>query len=218
MCIQELHTTSCHECFTWFSPFGFECITSPGSARSCGTALLYRPKFNAVKSSFNSDGRLASGVFSFDNVIFSISSVYAPNRNPDRNCFLQLVHDSVDPAIPSFLCGDLNTVFDRSLDRRGSNATNTSRESSTVLRSLFADCCVIDISILEPLALLGSVLMVRFPHVLTLLLARLVGVTLSRPVTSFLVPILITRPFSFKFLLLPLSLADLVDGSLMFPS
>ena len=144
LCIQELHTTSCHECFTWFSPFGFECITSPGSARSCETALLYRPKFNAVKSSFNSDGRLASGVFSFDNVIFAISSVYAPNRNPDRNCFLQLVHDSVDPAIPSFLCGDLNTVFDRSLDRRGSNAADTSRESSTVLRSLFADCCVID--------------------------------------------------------------------------
>ena len=48
----------------------------------------------------------------------------------------------VDPAVPTVICGNFNTVFDRSLDRTGSVVPDTSRESTS---NLFDDCCVIDI-------------------------------------------------------------------------
>ena len=34
--------------------------------------------------------------------------------------FLHQCVDHIDPSIPSLLCGDFNTVFDRLTDRRGS--------------------------------------------------------------------------------------------------
>ena len=37
----------------------------------------------------------------------------------------------------TLVCGDLNSVFDRSLDRRGSNALGSSRKSSNALKSSF---------------------------------------------------------------------------------
>ena len=68
----------------------------------------------------------------------------APNRNPARDLFFDEVIPFVDPAIPTVLCGDFNTVFDRSMDRRGSDASDVSRESTAALVHLFDSCCVID--------------------------------------------------------------------------
>ena len=53
--------------------------------------------------------------------------------------------DVVQPGILTFVLGDLNTVFDRSMDRRGSDPLNDSHESSMALREFFANCCVVDI-------------------------------------------------------------------------
>ena len=47
--------------------------------------------------------------------------------------------------IPTVLAGDFNSVFDRALDRFGSNPSDSSRESSASLLSLFYSCCVLDI-------------------------------------------------------------------------
>ena len=66
--------------------------------------------------------------FHFHGKLFRVVSLYAPNRNPARDQFLELVPSWVDPAIPTVVCGDFNTVFDRSLDRAGSVASDTSRE------------------------------------------------------------------------------------------
>ena len=56
-------------------------------------------------------------------------SLYAPNRNPARDQFLELV--------PCWV--DFKMVFDRPLDRAASVASATSRESSSTLSSLFDD-------------------------------------------------------------------------------
>ena len=42
-------------------------------------------------------------------------------------------------------CGDLNTVFDRGLDRSGSDMDDSSRESTPSLIRLFDFCAVVDI-------------------------------------------------------------------------
>ena len=42
-------------------------------------------------------------------------------------------------------CGDLNTVFDRGLDRSGSDMDDSSRERTPSLIRLFDSCAVVDI-------------------------------------------------------------------------
>ena len=71
--------------------------------------------------------------------------MYAPNRVLARNDFLEACVDVVEPGIPTFVLGDFDTVFDRSMDRRGSDPLDDSHESSLALREFFAKCCVVDI-------------------------------------------------------------------------
>lgn len=76
---------------------------------------------------------------------FHVFSLYAPNRNPARDHFFEQVSSWVDPLVPTVLCGDFNTVFDRSLNRAGCDVSDTSRESSSSLSCLFDVCCIVDI-------------------------------------------------------------------------
>ena len=83
--------------------------------------------------------------FRFRNQVFRVCCVYAPNSNPQCNQFLDDVSVSIDPSVPSVLAGDFNTVFDRSLDRRGSDPFDVFRESSCALNRLPNACSSIDI-------------------------------------------------------------------------
>ena len=66
------------------------------------------------------DGRFVLVEFSLPGSVFRVAFIYAPHRNPDRAAFLVHCVDSIDPAVPTLLCGDFNTVLDRVRDRRGS--------------------------------------------------------------------------------------------------
>ena len=78
-------------------------------------------------------------------VTFRVVCLYAPNRNPARDNFFQTSIQRIDPSVPTVVCGDFNTVFDRTLDCRGSHPCDYSRESSQALASFFQDCCILDI-------------------------------------------------------------------------
>ena len=91
------------------------------------------------------DGRFVLVELAFRGAVFRVASIYAPNRNPDRDEFFVRCVNAVDPSVPTLLCGDFNTVFDRVVDRRGTCPFYVSRESSAMLSSLFLDCCVVDI-------------------------------------------------------------------------
>ena len=151
VCLQETHVLSSEECRSWFSSFGYQCLASPGSVHSCGSVILYRPRYALTKSQIDADGRFVMAEFKFHETPFRIVCLYAPNRNPDRDNFFESCESSIDPSIPTLLCGDFNAVFDRSVDRRGSNIFDTSRESCATLSSLFRECCVADVwRILHP--------------------------------------------------------------------
>ena len=77
--------------------------------------------------------------------VFLVISLYAPNRNPQRNDFLDSVHTYVDPTVPTIFAGDFNSVFARAVDRRGSCVDNDSRESSVTLAKVFTNCCCVDV-------------------------------------------------------------------------
>ena len=145
VCLQECHVTSCAESSAWFAPYDFQAVSSPGSSHSCGTVLPYRNKFELVSSFCDGAGRLASAVFKWHDVVFRVTSLYAPSRNPDGDRFLDYVLDNFDSALPTVLLGDFNTVFNRLLDRRGSDTSDDSRESTALLSTLFQELCVIDI-------------------------------------------------------------------------
>lgn len=145
VCLQETHCQSEAECGLWFSSSRFSCLVSPGSARSCGCIMLFRPTLKLVRSWSDDAGRFVQSEFSFQDSCFRVLCVYAPNRNPARDLFFDQLDALVDPAIPTVLCGDFNTVFDRSLDRAGSSVDDTSRESTLALTRLFDSCCVVDV-------------------------------------------------------------------------
>ena len=80
-------------------------------------------------------------------------AVLPGNQVRARNDFLEVFSDLIDPGFFTFLLGEFNTVFDRSMDRCGSDPQENSHESSSALRGLFARCCVTDIwRDLHPLA------------------------------------------------------------------
>lgn len=145
VCLQEVHAVSCAECQRWFSPFGYLCVFSPGSSRSGGTALLYRPNYEIVRSTCDKEGRFVLAEFRWRTAHFRLVTVYAPNRNPERDSFFEYVRGQIDTLVPTIICGDFNTVWDRRADRRGSDPTSTGRESSSVLHSLFQDIAAVDV-------------------------------------------------------------------------
>ena len=100
---------------------------SPGSQKSCGCVILFRPSLLLVNFSNDAD-RFVSCEFCLQDKSFRIVSLYAPNRNPARDRFFEQVSSWVDPLVPTVLCGDFDTVFDRSLNCAGSDVSDTSRE------------------------------------------------------------------------------------------
>lgn len=90
-------------------------------------------------------GRFVLVELAFHGAVFRVACIYVLNRNPDRDEFFFRCVSAIDPAVPTLLCGDFNTVLDRVVDRRGSCPFDVSRESSAMLSSLFSDCCVVDI-------------------------------------------------------------------------
>ena len=129
MCLQETHVTDAAEATSWFSSSGFLTVTAPGTAHSRGQVLLYRPSFSFVNSWVELEGRFLMAEFRRRGSFFRIASVYAPNRNPERDKFFTSCLDFADRSVPTILCGDFNAVFDRAKDRRGSDPAVTVGES-----------------------------------------------------------------------------------------
>ena len=101
-------------------------------------SVLYWPVFEFKLVVCEFDGRFVLIELAFRGAVFRVASIYAPNRNPDRDDFFVRCVNAVDPSVPTLLCCDLNTVF------RGSCPFDVSRESSAMLSSLLSDCCVLD--------------------------------------------------------------------------
>ena len=130
--------------FLVFSVWFFT-VASPGTIHSCGSVILYRSTFELSKTAFDAGGRFVLANFKYHGSSFGLACVYAPNRNPERNEFFDFCVSELDPSVPTVICGDFNTVFHRSLDRRSSSVSDVSRESSLALENLFHDCCVVGI-------------------------------------------------------------------------
>ena len=129
VCLQETHSSSEDECTNWFSTNNvninnskrFKVISSPGTNRSSGVALLYNPKYTLVHRWRDTAGRLLTAEFSFGNLNFQVVCLYGPNNRKDGQLFFESLYQAIDPNTPVLLCGDFNTVTYPYLDRFGCN-------------------------------------------------------------------------------------------------
>jgi len=129
LCLQETHAISEQEFTSWLSsatdeglnPGGYKCVSSPGTNRSCGVAILYHPKLELVGSSRDQDGRFVRCELSHEEHHFQICNIYGPNRAKEGTPFFESLGAFVEPDTPAVLCGDFNTVVDAQLDRFGCN-------------------------------------------------------------------------------------------------
>ena len=115
VCLQETHCISEQEACSWFSSTGYCVVSSCGSLRSCGCIILYWPIYDLLNSHIDLEGRFLLCSFSFRDISFNVSCLYAPNRNPVHNDFFDELADTIDLTFPTFIGGDFNTVLDRSM-------------------------------------------------------------------------------------------------------
>jgi exonuclease III len=101
--------------------FRYKCVSSPGSARSAGVAILFKPKFEVISSKRDDDGRLVVAELSSNNLIFQVMCLYAPNSKDEGKQFFESLYSAIDPDIPLLLCGDFNAAVDPYVDRFGCN-------------------------------------------------------------------------------------------------
>jgi exonuclease III len=134
VCLQETHSISEEESSSWLdhatssgsNKFGYKCISSPGTIRSCGVAILYNPSYNVVSCSRDQDGRLLCVEFSKDGNLIQLVNIYAPNSAKSASAFFESLYQVLDPDTPTVLCGDFNTVVDPIKDRLGCNSQSRS--------------------------------------------------------------------------------------------
>ena len=136
LCLQECYVTS---------SAGYDSVVSPCFNRSRGSVILFKNSISPNNNWVDSEGRLVLGEFAIRVMSFRVCCVYASNQVRARNEFFEFCCDFIDPGIPTVVCGDVNTVIDRSIDRRGYDPLDSSRESSFALQELFNTCCVSDI-------------------------------------------------------------------------
>jgi hypothetical protein len=81
-----------------------------------------------LDATFHDDvGRLVIAHFSdpsCDSSPFQVVNIYGPNRRHLGEDFFTSILSQIDPSLPTFLCGDFNTVVDRHIDRRGCNPSS----------------------------------------------------------------------------------------------
>ena len=70
VCLQEVHCVSDVECQSWFRSSGYLSVVSPGSNKSCGCIILYRPVLSLVKSWSDDDGRFLQCEFVYRSKAF----------------------------------------------------------------------------------------------------------------------------------------------------
>jgi hypothetical protein len=95
--------------------------------RSAGVAVLFKSSLKLVTTFHDDAGRLVIAHFSdpsCDSSPFQVVNIYGPNRRQLGEDFFTSILPQIDPSLPTFLCGDFNTVVDPHINRRGCNPSS----------------------------------------------------------------------------------------------
>jgi exonuclease III len=119
---------------------GFRVVSSSISNKRCGTAIFIKDNYKVTQVSRDDEGRFVQAIVGDK---LSFVSLYAPNKNPERNTFFSSISEMIDLTRPTFVCDDFNSVLDSNLDRKrrasfvGSSSA-AHQESGPALQSLLS--------------------------------------------------------------------------------
>ena len=141
VCLQETHAPSHDTIKKWFANSGYRVVSSCYTHKSCGTAILIKDSYSVNKIIKDESGRFVQVLVNFGEDQLSFVSLYAPNKNPERNTFLLSLADLIDLSRPVFIAGDFNSVLDPLLDRKRrlsfvDGPSSRFQESGVALQSL----------------------------------------------------------------------------------
>ena len=140
----ETHASSHSSILSWFRNYSFCVASSSLSNKRCGVAILVKDTYNCMQVRKDDEGLFLQVEIDIDGNKLRFVSLYVPNKNLARNSFFASLHDFIDLALPTFICGDFNAVLNPDLDRRhhpsyaGPSQGATSRESVAALQSLLS--------------------------------------------------------------------------------
>ena len=103
VCLQETHAPSHDTIKKWFANSGYRVASSCHTNKSCGTAILIKDSFSVNKIIKEDAGRFVQVLVNFGDDQLSFASLYAPNKNPERNTFLLSLADLIDLSRPVFI-------------------------------------------------------------------------------------------------------------------
>ena len=88
--------------------------SSPGSARSSGVAILYKPDFSIKHIKRDDQGRFLLLTFSHAELTssFQVMTIYGPNQKRLGDDFFASLSSVINPELPLILCADFNVVPD----------------------------------------------------------------------------------------------------------
>ena len=109
ICLQEVHCSSVQECSSWFLSSRFGVVCTPGSVRSSGCAILFRPSLSLSGSWYDTEGHYLQCEFSFRDQSFRVCCLYVPNPNPAQDHFLDNLQAKIYHSVPSLFCGDFKS-------------------------------------------------------------------------------------------------------------
>ena len=143
ICLRETHAASHATLRTWFKDSGYAVASSSVSNKRVDTAIFVDGHHQIDKVWRDNAGRFTQTEVLMGEERVRFASLYAPNRNPDRNRFFDSLPDFMDLEVPTFLCGDFNAVLDPDLDRRHPpsyqrQVPNLSAESVAAMQSLLS--------------------------------------------------------------------------------
>lgn len=142
VCLQELHCVSEDEVKSWFPSFSV--VSSVGSNKSCGVAILFRPSYSLVDVVRDSFGRFVRAHLLHADSTFDVVLLYAPNLWSGRVLFFPSLLPLLDPSVPTLLCGDFNSVMDPGRDCRNAGGQSLT-DTPDILVSLFRDLSCVDV-------------------------------------------------------------------------
>ena len=100
LCLQETHSVSQREFSSWLKDAkeanvlskSYDCVSSPGTNRSCGVAIVYKSKFELSTCAIDQKGRFVCGHFSTDHNSFQLCTAYGPNTSKDGGPFFDTLY------------------------------------------------------------------------------------------------------------------------------
>ena len=142
-CLQGTHAPSHASIKKWFAHSSYCVASSCHTNKSAGTAILIKDCFKINKIIKDDTGRFLQVLVNFGEDELCFISVYAPNKNPERNTFLTSLTNLINLSRPVFVAGNLNCVFNSQLDRKrhpsfSDGASARAQESGPALEGLLA--------------------------------------------------------------------------------